>query len=307
MMTSNRSGIHTAKMTRHTSSHFWLVMGLHTLISAGTFLVGKAAANAFPTLVLGLFRFLIAGAGFLLLARLRRLELWATAKMEWRNLLMVGFLGVTLNQICFLWGLKFTLPAHAALLYALTPTVVLMMAWARGFERPTLSKLTGLLLAFSGVIWLFLGRTDTSVLPPHWMRGDALILLAVIAWAGYTVMSRPLVQRHGAQKATTLSILFGVALFAPLGSLGLPQLDLHAIPREAWMGLFYLGLFTSVVSYLLWFYALGLREPSRVAIATNGQPIATALLGALFYHHPITPHFVLGAALVIVGVILTQW
>jgi len=120
------------------------------------------------------------------------------------------------------------------------------------------------------------------------------------------VLSRPLVQRDGAQRATTLSILFGLAIFAPMGLFGLPKLTLATIPPMAWVGLVYLGVMTSVASYLLWFHALSMKEPSRVAIATNGQPVATALLAWLFYGQPITPVFAVGAVLVIGGVVLTQ-
>jgi drug/metabolite transporter (DMT)-like permease len=288
------------------ASRFALVMGLHTLLSAGTYLLGKTAADALPTLALGFLRFLIAGGGFLILAWARRLDLWSVARAEWRAYLRVGFLGVAVNQVAFLGGLAFTLPSHAALLYALTPTVVLLLAWVRGEERPSPQKLLGLGLAFSGVLVLLLGRATRDVPPPHWVLGDLLVLVAVFAWAGYTVLSRPLVQRHGAQRATTLSILFGLALFMPLGAIGLPRVHLAAVPPMAWVGLLYLGLMTSVLSYLLWFHALSLREPSRVAIATNAQPVATALLAWAFYGHPITTAFALGTALVIGGVVLTQ-
>ena len=280
-------------------------MGLHTFISAGTYLLGKTAADAFPTLALGLLRFLIAGSGFLLLARLRRLELWPVARAGWRPFLWAGFLGVAVNQIAFLGGLALTLPAHAALLYALTPTMVLLLAWARGQERPGPRKLAGLLLAFSGVLVLLSGKAGGK-LPPHWILGDLMVLVAVVAWAGYTVISRPLVQKHGAQLATTLSILFGLAIFAPLGCFGLPKLTLASVPPMAWIGLVYLGVMTSVASYLLWFHALSMKEPSRVAIATNGQPVATAILAWLFYAQAVTPAFAVGAVLVIGGVLLTQ-
>ncbi|MBP1771125.1 MAG: protein of unknown function transrane [Holophagaceae bacterium] len=284
---------------------FAVVMGLHTLISVGTFLLGKAAVDAIPTLALGLLRFLIAGAGFLVLARIRGLALWPVAKAEWRTYLLAGFLGVAVNQLAFLGGLAYTLPSHAALLYALTPTVVLLLAWVRGQERPGPRKLMGLALAFSGVLVLFSGKAG-GTLPPRWILGDLLVLVAVVAWAGYTVMSRPLVQKHGAQRATTLSILFGLALFIPMGLVGLPKLAMATVPPLAWIGLVYLGLMTSVVSYLLWFHALAMKEPSRVAIATNGQPVATAVLAWLFYGQPITPAFAVGAVLVLGGVLLTQ-
>ena len=285
---------------------FAVVMGLHTFLSAGTFLLGKPAADALPTLALGLFRFLIAGVGFLVLARIRGLNWWPLARTEWRIYLLAGFLGVVVNQVAFLGGLAFTLPSHAALLYALTPTMVLLLAWVRGQERPGPRKLGGLALAFSGVVVLLSGRT-MGLLPSRWVLGDLLILVAVVAWAGYTVVSRPLVQKHGAQMATTLSILFGLLLFLPLGLAGLPKVVLVTVPPMAWVGLVYLGLMTSVVAYLLWFHALSMKEPSRVAIATNGQPVATALLGWLFFGQPITPAFVAGAVLVLAGVLLTQW
>jgi drug/metabolite transporter (DMT)-like permease len=290
---------------RSATLRFAFVMGLHTLISAGTFLLGKTAADTIPTLALGLFRFLIAGAGFLLLARFRGLELLSVARAEWRIYLLAGFLGVVVNQVAFLGGLAYTLPSHAALLYALTPTLVLLLAWARGQERPGLRKVGGLVLAFSGVAVVLSGKTGGN-LPPKWILGDLLILVAVVAWAGYTVLSRPLVQKHGAQRATTLSILAGLALFAPLGLFGLPRLVLSAVPPMAWVGLVYLGLLTSVAAYLLWFHALSMKEPSRVAIATNAQPVATALLAWAFYGQPITPAFALGTVLVLGGVLLTQ-
>jgi drug/metabolite transporter (DMT)-like permease len=284
---------------------FAVVMGLHTLISAGTYLMGKTATDAIPTLALGLLRFLIAGSGFLVLARIRGLELWPVAKAEWRAYLWVGFLGVAVNQIAFLGGLALTLPSHAALLYALTPTFVLLLAWARGQERPGPRKLGGLALAFSGVVVLLSGKAG-GVLPPRWILGDLMVLVAVAAWAGYTVLSRPLVQKHGAQRATTLSILFGLAIFAPMGLFGLSKLTVAMVPPMAWVALVYLGVITSVVSYLLWFHALSMKEPSRVAIATNAQPVATALLAWIFYGQVVTPAFVVGAVLVMGGVLLTQ-
>ena len=291
----------------HRDLRFALVMGLYTFLSAATFLLGKAATDALPILVLGLFRFLIAGSAFLLLAWVRGLDLWSVARSDWRAYAWAGFLGVVVNQLAFLGGLSFTLPSHAALLYALTPTVVLLLAWARGQERPGPRKLGGLVLAFSGVLVLLSGKVGAGTLPPRWILGDLLVLVAVIAWAGYTVVSRPLVQRHGAQRATTLSILFGLALFAPFGLMGLPRLVPAAVPPMAWVGLVYLGLGTSVVAYLLWCHALSMKEPSRVAISTNAQPVATALLAWLFYGTAITPAFAVGTVLVLGGVLLTQW
>jgi drug/metabolite transporter (DMT)-like permease len=285
---------------------FYLAMGLHTSLAAGTYLLGKVATNNFPVMVLGLFRFAVAALAFGLLVRSRGYDLAAPFREARGGFLFAGFLGVLLNQVGFLWGLKLTLPSHAALLYALTPTVVLMLAWTRGQERPSLRKTLGIALAFSGVVVVFYGRHGGG-LPPHWLVGDLLVLVAVFAWAGYTVVSRPLVLRFGAERSTAISIFAGSAMFMPLGLWGLRGFHRGGIPLLGWIAVLYLGLIASVVMYLLWFHALRLREPSRVAIAANGQPILTALLAWAFLGQPITAQFGVGAALVITGVVLTQW
>jgi drug/metabolite transporter (DMT)-like permease len=287
-------------------TRFWITVGSHTLLAAGTYLLGKVATASIPVLALGFLRFSIAGLGFLLLARFGALGLRRAWAEDRRSYLLAGFLGVLVNQVAFLWGLKLTLPAHASLLYALTPTVVLLLAWLRGQERPTARKLLGLALAFGGVLVLFLGGR-TAGLPPRWLLGDALIVVAVLAWAGYTVVSRPLVLRHGSRTATAVTILTGTVLFLPVGVFGLPALHPAAVPTAAWIGVLYMGLVSSVVMYLLWFHALSLREPSRVAIASNLQPLLTAVLAWALLGQPITAQFGLGAVLVLAGVLITQY
>jgi drug/metabolite transporter (DMT)-like permease len=286
-------------------ARFYTSLGLHTLFASGTYILGKGATAHIPVLALGFLRFAMAGVCFTFLAAAGRMDLRSAWREDRRGFLLSGFLGVLLNQVTFLWGLKLTLPAHASLLYALTPTMVLLLAWMQGQERPTARKLAGLAMAFLGVAVLFLdGRR--AVLPRGWMLGDLLIVVAMLSWAGYTVVSRPLVLRHGAPRATAITTLAGCVLFLPVGLPGLAGFHPGAVPASAWLGALYLGIISSVVMYLLWFQALSLKEPSRVAIASNLQPILTAGLGWLFLGHTVSPTFGLGAALVIGGVVLTQ-
>lgn len=280
-------------------------MGLHTSFAAGTYLLGKAATVHFPVPVLGLMRFGIASLGFLVLAWITRMDLRELWHGDRRAFLVAAVLGVLLNQLGFLWGLKYTLPSHAALIYALTPTVVLLMGWVRGTERPTVRKVGGIAMAFTGVAVLFSGRHGGNM-PPHWVFGDLLMILALLSWAGYTVLSRPLVLKYGAMRCTAMSIFLGSLMFLPLGLTGLSGFNPSAMPAQAWVGALYLGLITSLVMYLLWFKALSVMEPSRVAIASNGQPILTAMAAWIFLGQPVTMQFGFGAVLVIAGVVLSQ-
>ena len=67
----------------------------------------------------------------------------------------------------------------------------------------------------------------------------------------------------------------------------------------------YLALLTSVVSYLLWYWALGRTDASKVAVFSNLQPVATAVAAWLVLGEHIGWEVAVGGALVLAGVAST--
>ncbi|MGZ6029495.1 MAG: EamA family transporter, partial [Myxococcaceae bacterium] len=67
----------------------------------------------------------------------------------------------------------------------------------------------------------------------------------------------------------------------------------------------YLALLTSVVSYLLWYWALGRTDASKVAVFSNLQPVATAVAAWLVLGERIGWEVGVGGVLVLAGVRLT--
>lgn len=275
-----------------------------TLVSAGTFLIGKVTLRQFDAPALAQLRFALASAGFLGLMAARGELRPARMKGAWGSILVLGVLGTTLNQSLFLVGLARSTPAHAALLYAATPILVLALAWARGQERPTARRVAGVGLAFLGVLYLLLGRGLTFDV--RWLVGDAIILAAVAAWAAYTTQARPVVSRLGTLPVTGWAMTLGTLVFLPVGVPAVLHQDFTRVTAMGWIGLVYLALVTSVLSYLLWSYALARTLASRVAVFTNLQPLLTALLAWLVLGEPLTWHFVGATACVIGGLWLAE-
>jgi drug/metabolite transporter (DMT)-like permease len=75
---------------------------------------------------------------------------------------------------------------------------------------------------------------------------------------------------------------------------------------EHWAQLFYLGVITSGVGYGLWYYALSRMEASRVSVFNNLQPVLTSVLSFFIFGTVPTFMFVVGGAIAIAGVIVTQ-
>ena len=282
---------------------------LHTFLSAGTYLVGKRALAEIPPLTLGLLRFAIASVCLvgLLYARLPRGQR-LPPRDERRRLWGLAFIAVPLNQGFFLVGLSLSTAAHAALLYSLTPLFVLLLAWLALGESLGARGAIGLLFALGGTVFVLLQRgLDLSGGP---LLGDLLLVFAVLAWAAYTTGGRKVVARHGPLPTTAWSLVGGTLLFLPvgLGTLALPSTrdQLAHASGAAWGGIAYLSILTSVVAYLLWYWALAHLPAARVAVFSNLQPLATAVLAHFTLGEQITPQFIGGALVVMAGVALAQ-
>lgn len=272
---------------------------MNQLIASGTHIVAKGAMLLVSPLALALLRFITASAALLLYQRFRPAP-EPIERRDWPMILLLGILVIPINQGFFLFGLSRSTASHAALLYALTPLVVLLFARRLFRETNLVAKVTGILVAFAGVAVILLERGlrhEMTVL-----GGDLLILIAVVAWALYTVLSKRLLRRYDPMTVTTWAIVSGTAVVLPALAIPGAVPPLPAISPAVWSAIGYLAIGTSVIGYPLWLYALRHMDASKVAITSNTQPILTALMSWLFFRERFTPGFFIGAALILAGV-----
>jgi drug/metabolite transporter (DMT)-like permease len=279
-------------------------VALQTLIAASTFVVAKHALTDFRPLELAGLRMI--GAALLMAAvtRVRYRGRAPATRPRLSQLIILGAIGVALNQVCFLTGLSRSTPTHAALLYALTPAFVHVLAVATGDEPASLRRGGGILVALVGAAIVIAPRGGLSAAGT--LPGDLLILVAVIAWAIYSVRARGPVRQLGAVRFTSISLTAGAIASLPIVTPALLRLEPATIPIGAWLGLGFLIAFTSGLAYALWTWALRGLEATQVAIFANAQPVITALLSFLLLAEPLTLTLAGGGLLVLIGVGWTQ-
>ena len=276
---------------------------LQVLIGAGTFLIAKRTLleiHAFPLLAA---RFLLSGLLFCLIL------LWLPGpavppRRTWGRVLYLGFLAGPLNQGLLFWGLERSTPIHAALFYALTPLGVYLYALSHRQERPSRGRLLGIGVALAGVVTLLLGRGLRAALGP--LVGDLFILGAVAAWAIYTAEGTIFSREHGAIRATSWTLIAATLWTLPSVPFVLSTSGLLSASGLALAGLIYLAVFSSVASYVLWYFALSRLGASRVAVFANLQPVATALAARWLLGEALNWEMALGGVLVLLGVWITQ-
>lgn len=294
---------HRAVLPASTQARVYVAMLIQTAISAGTYLVAKYALGEIDSFSLVICRFLLSSAVFAIILVVTPGPV-LPPRSAIGSLLFLGMLAGPINQGFFFYGLQRSTAAHAALLYALTPLAVYVISVLQKRERATPRAALGITVAFSGVVVLLLGRGLKSASGP--LYGDLFILAAMVAWALYTAQGKAFVAAHGAIRGTCWTMIAGTLLILPVAPFELNIPRVLAASAGALASIVYLGLLTSVVSYLLWYYALSKTEPSKVAVFSNLQPVATALAAWAILGDPLNWEIAVGGLLVLAGVRLTQ-
>ncbi len=283
--------------------NIYIIMLIQQLIASGTHLIAKTVTRDVDPMALTFIRGVISG-GVLAIVFFIREKKVRIQREDFRTLFWLSVLAISINQYLYLYGMKFTLAANGALLYATTPAFVLVFSRFMLGEPLTPWKISGVIVAFVGVtIVIFERGIDFS---SDYFFGNVMILMAVIAWTLYGIQGKKLIAKYGAFHVSSLTIILGAIVFVPPGVASLTWFDISMISFDNWLGILYLALGTSVVSYILWYYAIGKFDTTKVAVFANAQPILTTILAVLILDQPITGMFVIGGVITIAGVLLTQ-
>jgi drug/metabolite transporter (DMT)-like permease len=283
--------------------NIYVVLLLQLLVAGGTHVVAKAVTTRVDPVTLTFVRTIISAVGMIILLWVRRIS-WKVDRQDWNRLAMLGLLAIPLNQFLYLYGIGFTTAANGALLYVITPVLVMVLSRLLLKEAVTVRKLTGILLAFVGVVIVIFERgLDLS---SDFTYGNIVIFVAVISWAFFTVLGRPLILKYGALKTTSLAMLFGTVLYFPVGMVNTLLNPIPALSGGDWVAVLYLAIGTSIIGYGLWYYAIGRIDVSKVAVFANGQPILATILAMVFLDYTMTGNFVVGGLITLTGVIVTQ-
>jgi len=223
---------------------------------------------------------------------------------ELRAALPLGLTGVLANQIFFITGIRRTTPAHSALVVAMLPVLVLILAAVLLKERLTLLKVAGVSLALSGVI--LISVRDGWTFSRETLGGDLLTLCGVCSFAYFTVAGKGVIPRMGVLRTTALSFLTGGTCMIPLVlPAGLRQ-PWESVSARGWVALAYVVFVGTFLCYLLYYWALARIESGKVAAFTYMQPVLAGATSYLVLHESLQGHFVLGALAVLTGVFLAE-
>ncbi|HLY62446.1 MAG TPA: DMT family transporter [Terriglobia bacterium] len=282
-----------------------LLMLVATVCWASNIVAGKEALRGFGALTLAQLR--VTGAalvlGILFLAWRRRPSLRMNAQ-QWLFLGWVALFGITLNQLFFIGGLSRSSVAHTGLIVALGPILVLVLSCLMQMEALTILKVAGMIISFTGVGFLTLGKAGQG--SGATIRGDLILLAGTAVFAYYTVLVKGVAEQFDALTFNMILFLLGAVLMAPFTMRDMLKINWILLPAVAWWGLAFMVIFGSVTAYLIFAFALTELTAARVAAFSYLQPAIATALGIWLLGETLTYGVVVGGVLILVGVYLAE-
>ena len=245
--------------------------------------LGKIALATMPPLPMAALR---VTAAALLLELIRRLSTRETlAPGDRKRIFLYGFLGVSLNQVCFILGLSLTTAINTTILTATIPVFTLGVAVLMKREALTRSSAAGILLAGAGALVLVdVGNFDWH---SRYVRGDLLLLGNALAYSLYLVLSRPILAHYRVITVVSRVFLFGAPPILLFTAPALLRFSPSAVSPGSWMSFAGIVALSTVVPYVLNSWALARTGASRVAVYVFLQPlIATAIAVVVLGERP---------------------
>jgi drug/metabolite transporter (DMT)-like permease len=272
---------------------------------AGNYIATKVALQYLPPLLL--FGIRISMAAVLMLP----VYVWyrRSHPPTWRLndlplLIAIGIFGVSLNQFFFVLGMSRTSILHTAIFANMSPFLVLIMVSATGMEKFSAHKFVGVAVALAGVVLLRVA--DSQPRGQSTFSGDLITFLGALAFAIFMVLGKPTANQYGSISVNTIAYVGGAIMMAPVTIGQSASFPLASLPAVAWLSVFYMALVSSVLAYLVYYYALARMEASRLAAFNYLLPVEATLLGVWLLGEHITAWAAVAGVIIFSGIYMVE-
>ena len=215
-------------------------------------------------------------------------------------LVLSSAIGVVGNQFLYVKGLSLTTAINATLISTTIPVFALLASIVFGYDRISLKRFFGMLLAAIGVLYLvnpFRGDFSTQT-----TLGNILIVSNSFLYGTYIVISKDLFERYGALNVITWIFLVGTAVTLPVGLVVARNENLAALSPAVWVSILVIILLPTVGAYYLNGWALTKVAPSIVAVYIYLQPLIAFGLAPLILGETWNSRTIVSSLLIFLGV-----
>lgn len=241
-------------------------------------------------------RFALAALAFWVLAFYKKIPLPKGRALL--GALIFGALTFGLAFVLIAWSLVVVPASLLQILMSLVPLLTLLLATFYGVEAISRRGMFGALLTVLGITISIGGTSATAFSLPH--IAATIIAAACMAVGGVVIKRFP---PNPPIMTNAIGMTSGAII---LGTTSLISREKWTIPTQmyTWIAFIYLVVFVTLVGFLLYAFVLGNWTASRTSYGFVIAPLVTIVIASTLTGEIITVNFLIGAALVLLGVLV---
>ena len=286
---------------REANSFDIFLLVLLAVIWGSSFFNIKIATYSYDPITLALVRVFFASIPLIILCKIKQIKIEAFSK-DWTSYSLIGLCNIAIPFILIAIGTSQINSYLAAMLMSTTPLSGTILAhFFTKDEKINFMKLIGILIGFSGILFLFLDRVVIN---------EDNLLFALITILGSTFYSiggilTLKIKNKGNENVTTSTTIWSLIFLLPL-SLLLEDPWLSTPSFESTLSLLYLGIVATGLAWLIRFRILstnGLVFQTQVAYLI---PIFGVFFGYFLMNEVITWRVLISLGIIILGIFIVK-
>lgn len=256
--------------------------------------------------VLMALRMLSALPFFLLICWLNRHHNQAISKKDWLVLFFAGLLGYYFASWLDFMGLMFISASLERIILFLYPTLTVLASSFLYKQKLNVKSLLAIFLSYGGTVLVLLQEHGNAPIQGNFWLGVSLVFASAIAFAGYLLLTPPLIRKFGSWNFTGLALsvaCLGTLVHYAFSTTHPVQLLMQLPTSVIWYGIG-LGFLVTVLPTVMLMQSIERLGASQSAMIASIGPILTILLAVAFLNEHLNLWQWLGCILNIAGVMM---
>nr|WP_255647567.1 DMT family transporter [Ensifer sp. IC4062] len=283
----------------------YFYLAITSLFWGGNSVAGKMAVGHVSPMMLTTLRWTVALAVILALMTPQIRRDWDKIREHWLQLLAYGAVGFTMFNGFLYSAVKYTSAINAVILQAGIPMLIFLFNFVLFRTRASVAQIIGFTVTLIGVLITAAHGDVASLLQLQFNFGDALMILACIVYAAYTVALRWKPNLHW--QSFIAAPAFG-ALLSAIPLLVWEFSNGSAIVPDAngWAIVIYAAIFPSLMSQVLYVRGVEMIGANRAGLFINAIPVFGTLLSVLLVGETFHPFHLVALLLVLGGIAIAE-
>jgi len=281
----------------------FFALGMVCFFWGTTWIASKAGVRYMPALQMAGIRQFLGGALYVIFFVAKGIKL--PRGREWVPIIALSVLNFMLSNALSTWGVKYIPAGLGSIMGAIFPLWLVIIGLFSMSERIRPKAIVGLILGFSGVCIIFFEHLH-DLLNPEFRFGILLTIISTWTWAFGILYTKKQALHFNPYFSLGLQMVISGLTLIGITEATHDSIPILAIPWQSWAAIGYLTVFSSILTFIAFLYALQNLPTELTSIYAYITPVITVLFGWLLLGEKLTFTIGIGGAVALLGVYIVN-